>query len=153
MTLALKPLNDYAALSELYADPYIARVGHDHRPASPIDHPDASYLGAYVRNRLVGAFLVIESSWVELDLHALLTRKALPYCRELGRMCLDWCFSRQDLQRVTAYILEGLESAKNYCLKLGFVVEGFRRNVCLKNGQPIGIHILGMTREDWRAAQ
>lgn len=147
--LALKPLNDQAALRALYRDPYIARVGHDHRPAEPIDHPSANYLGAYVSGHLVGAFLVIESGWIELDLHALLTRKALPHCRTLGRMCLAWAFGRQEIQRVTAYVIEGLEAAKNYCLKLGFVAEGFRRSACQQGGRLLGVHVLGMTRRDW----
>jgi hypothetical protein len=151
-TLALKPINDAAALQALCADPYIARVGHDHRPAAPISHPDVSYVGAYVGGEFVGAFVVIESGWVELDVHALLTKKALPSCRELGRMFLAHCFARLEIQRVTAYVLEGLESARNYCLKLGFVIEGFRRAVCIKAGRLTGVHVLGLTRADWEAA-
>lgn len=151
-TLAIEPVNDAEALHALCADPYIARAGHDHRPVAPIDHPDVSYLGAYVDGEFVGAFVVIESGWVELDLHALLTKKARPSCRELGRMCLSICFARPEVQRVTAYVLEGLDSARNYCLKLGFVVEGFRRAVCIKEGRLTGVHVLGLTRADWEAA-
>jgi hypothetical protein len=150
--LRLLPLNDKAALADLYRDPYIARVGHDHRPAAPIEHPAASYLGAWVGDSLVGAFLVIESGFIEWDVHALLTRRALPWCRDFGRMCLAWCFGHEVVQRVTAYVIEGLEAARNYCLKLGFVVEGFRRDAVSVGGQLVGLHVLGMTRRDWTAA-
>lgn len=148
-TIELKPLADLAALSSLYADPYIARVGHDHRGASPINHPAASYLGAYVDGEFVGAFLVIESGYIELDLHALLARRALPYSRRLGRLCLAMAFARAEVQRVTAYVIEDLRSAFNYCLKLGFQSEGMRRDACMKGGKLYGVHVLGMTRNDW----
>lgn len=149
--LTIKLLDDQAALNALYADPWISKVGHDHRPASPIIHPAARYLGAYVHGKLVGAFLVIESGFIELDLHALLTRRAVAWSRQLGRLCLDYAFSLPHIQRVTANVLEGLESARNYCLKLGFKYEGFKRNVAQRGGQLIGLHVLGMTRAEWSA--
>lgn len=152
--LELKPLNDEAAIAALHADPYIARVGHDHRPSSPVLHPAARYIGAYAYSRLVGAFLVIESGFIEWDVHALLAKRALPYSRTLGRMLLAHLFEAySELQRVTAYVIEGLTSARNYCLKLGFVDEGMRRACCMQNGNLLGVHTLGMTRNDWENQQ
>jgi len=147
--LSLQPLTDQASLFALYSDPYIARVGHDHRPAAPIIHPAASYLGAYVDGVLVGAFLIIESGFIELDLHALLRRSALPYSRALGYLCIARAFANSAIQRVTAYVIEGLTSALNYCTKLGFMVEGFRRDACVQGGKLKGVHVLGLTRQDW----
>lgn len=152
-TIELKPLADMAVLASLYADPYIARVGHDQRPAAPIDHPAARYVGAYVDGVLVGAFLVIESGFIELDLHALLTRAALPYSRRMGRLCLALAFASSEIQRVTAYVIEDLRSAANYCRKLGFVFEGTRRDACIKEGKLLGVHIFGMTRKDWEGGR
>lgn len=139
------------AIGAICADPYVARAGHDHRPTAPISHPSVSYLGAYAYGELVGAFLVIKSGFIEWDLHSLLTRKALPWCRDLGRLCLSWCFGHKAIERVTAYVIEGLETAKNYCLRLGFVIEGFRRNAAKVNGEFRGVHVLGMTRAEWEA--
>jgi len=147
--LELHPLTDEYALAELYRDPYIARVGHDDRPATLIDHPAVRYLGAHVNGILVGAFLVIESGFIELDLHALLQRRALPYSRALGRLCLGHAFSNPVIERVTAYVIEGMNAARNYCIKLGFKVEGLRRNACRQNGRLLGVHVLGMTRNEW----
>lgn len=146
---ALKQITDSVLIDALYADPYIARVGHDHRPASRIDHPAAKYLGAYVGDKLMGTFLVIQSGFIEIDVHALLTRAALPYSRVFGQLFLATAFFESGIQRVTAYVLEGLTSARNYCLKLGFKDEGFRRDACLKDGKLVGVHVLGMTRTDW----
>jgi len=150
--LSVEPLSDLDAVSAICADPYVARAGHDHRPVAAIDHPNAHYLGAYVEGSLVGAFLVIESGWIELDLHALLTRKALAWCRELGRLCIAWCFGHPMVQRVTAQVIEGLEAARNYCRRLGFVDEGFRRDAAMVGGELRGVYVLGLTRRQWGEA-
>lgn len=151
--LSLRPLTDQSAIEGLYADPYIARVGHDHRPASPIVHPDCHYLGAYRDSELMGAFLIIESGWVEWDVHALLKREALRWSRDFGAMCLARMFENRSLARVTAQVIEGLESAKNYCLRLGFRLEGFRRDALMVGGKLRGVYVLGMTRRDWMGVQ
>ncbi len=149
MLLELQPLADQGALASLYRDPYISRIGHDDRPAAPIQHPHVHYLGARVDGELVGAFLIIESGFIEVDVHALLTRRALPHSRALGRLCIAQAFANPEIERVTAYVIEGLTAARNYCLKLGFQSEGFRRSACRQNGQLLGVHILGMTRNEW----
>jgi hypothetical protein len=135
-------------LMEVYSDPYITKVGHDHRPAAPIEHPNAMYLSAWVGNSFAGAFLVIRQSAVELELHALLKKPFLKYSRNLGVACLTWAFA-QPILRVTAYIIEGLEAAKNYCIKLGFKEEGRMRCACVQGGIVKDIYMLGMTRQDW----
>lgn len=147
--LELQPLADQGALASLFLDPYIARVGHDDRPAAPIAHPHVHYLGARVDGDLVGAFMIIESGFIEVDVHALLTRRALPHSRELGRLCLAQAFANLQIERVTAYVIEGLTTARNYCLKLGFQPEGFRRSACRQQGHLLGVHILGITRSEW----
>jgi hypothetical protein len=137
-------------LMEVYSDPYISRIGHDHRPAAPIQHPNATYLSAWVDGKFSGAFIAIKASPVELELHALLKKSAIKQSRHLGLSFLAWAFA-QPILRVTAYIIQGLETAKNYCIKLGFKIEGCRRCACLQNGVVKGVYVLGMTRQDWRA--
>jgi len=135
-------------LRALYADPYIARVGHDHRPAAPIAHPQVVYLSAWVAGRFAGAFLAIRGA-VDYELHALLYRWARPWSRELGKACIRWAFSHP-IQRVSVQIVEGLETVRNYCLKLGFKPEGIKRQACMQNGVPKDIYMLGMLRsESW----
>jgi hypothetical protein len=135
-------------LQEVYADPYIARVSHDHSPAEPILHSTATYLSAWVGNVFAGAFLAIRFSPVELELHALLKKSALPHSRELGQKFLEWAFSHSIL-RVTTHIIEGLETAKNFCLKLGFKEEGRLRHACVQGGIIKDVYCLGMLREEW----
>jgi hypothetical protein len=147
--LELQPFSDPGALAPLFLDPYIARVGHDDRPAAPIEHPHVHYLGARVDGDLVGAFMVIESGFIEVDVHALLARRALLHSREFGRLCLAHIFANPVIERVTAYVIDGLTAARNYCLKLGFQIEGLRRNACRQNGRLLGVHVLGITRNEW----
>ena len=149
--LTLTPIEDFEALDAIYADPWVSKVGHDHRPASPIKHPAARYLGAYVHGKLVGAFLIIESGFIDVDMHALLLRRAVAWSREFGRMCLDNIFANPVIERVNALVLEGLESALNYAVKIGFKPEGFRRNAAMRDGKLVGIYMLGITRAEWGA--
>lgn len=133
----------------VYDDPYIQRIGHDYRHADVIDHPLAHYYVASVDGVPVGAFLVIHSCFIEADVHALLTKKALQHSRALGLLLLDKVFRDYQISRVTAQVIQGLEKAVNYCKKLGFSYEGMKRNACKRNGQLIGVHFLGVTRQDW----
>jgi RimJ/RimL family protein N-acetyltransferase len=93
--------------------------------------------------------MVIRQSAVELELHALLKKSFVKHSRDLGSACLAWAFGHPIL-RVTAYIIEGLETAKNYCLKLGFKEEGRRRCACVQGGIVKDVYVLGMTRQEWR---
>lgn len=137
-------------LRALCEDPYIAKVGHDHRPLKPIDHPAAVYLSAWVGDSFAGAFLAIRGK-VDFELHALLQRWAMPWSRELGRLCLVWAFSHP-INRVTALVIDGLDTARNYCLKLGFKCEGVKRGACMQNGVAKDVHMLGMLRSEFMGA-
>jgi len=136
-------------LKEVYSDPYIMRISPDGPAMTPVLHPLATYVSAWVDDEFVGAFLSIRYSAHEIESHALLKKEAIKHSRQLGQMFLDWAFM-QGVLRVTAHVYEYLEAAKNYCIKLGFQIEGFRRSAELKNGKPIGVYMLGITRQEWR---
>lgn len=135
-------------ISAVYADPYISgRVWHDHRPAGPIDHPLAQYLAATVDDEFVGAFLAIKKTAIEIEWHSLLHKRALPWSRDLGKLFLRWAFD-QGAERVSAPIIEGIESAMNYGLRLGMTHEGTMRCACLQGGILKSVYLLAMTRQD-----
>ena len=152
MSIAVRPLTDPQIIFDLYQSPEFSVVSHDHRPVSPVFHQLASYLGAYVGKVLAGVFLLIRFSPLEVEVHALILRKFIRQSRILGRACLAHVFAQPGVARATAYVIEGLESAKNYCLKLGFQQEGFRRTACAKDGILLGVHVMGITRQDWEVA-
>jgi len=136
-------------LAQTYTDPLMSRVSDDGQQMYPVFHELAQYLSAWVDDVFVGAYLVIRYSRFEYEAHSLLTTKATLHARKLGALLLEWVFGHDEVLRVTGYIRDGLTSAINHCLRMGFVREGFRRNAVLCNGVPTGIHILGITREDW----
>lgn len=140
-----------AELAEVYADPYIARIRHDSSKPGPVLHPLATYYSATVNGAFAGVFLVIRYSLREIEIHALLLKKAVKWSRELGELVIDEAFSHPEVLRITAHILADLVSAKNYCLKLGFKMEGVRRAACVKNGKITDVHMLGLLRNEWRA--
>lgn len=137
-------------LQEIYSDPFIARAGHDHRAFQPIIHPLASYLTASVNDMFAGAFLAIRSSHFEIEAHALIKQAFIKESRELGHEFLSWAFSIDGVQRVSANIREGLGSVRNYCLKLGFKQEGFKRQALMHCGRVEGIYMMGITKQYWR---
>ncbi len=147
--LKVELVNDFDAIKKIYEDPYTKRAAHDNRPHEPIEHPDVYYFGAYIDAELVGVFIMIDSNFIDVDVHSLLTRKAMRHCRELGQLCIDLIFSNPDIHRLTGWIMEGLESALNYDLKIGFKYEGFKEKSVMKNGKLIGVHMVGLTRDDW----
>lgn len=135
-------------LFEVYSDPYISRVSHDHRPASPIFHELVTYLSAWVDGQFAGLFLAIKNSPIDFEIHSLLKKQFVKYSRTLGARALDWAFSNQIL-RVSTFVIEGFESAMNYCIKVGFSVEGVRKSACVQNGVVKNVYCLGITRAEW----
>ncbi len=152
MQTAVRPIENKDVISALYEAPEFQVVAHDHRGAEPVFAPFAKYLGAYVDGKLAGLFLILESGFIEVDLHAFILRRFVRQARDLGRACLAYVFADGVIQRATAYVIDGLDSAVNYCLKLGFKREGVRRDACLKGGVLRPVHVLCITRADWEAA-
>lgn len=136
-------------MQSLYADPFISRIGDDACPAQPIHHPLVTYLSARIDGEFAGAYICVKFTDQEFELHSLLMKKATRYSRRLGDLVLRWAFSHPAVLRVTGYIRDGIPTAINHCLKMGFEYEGFRREALLVNGEPKGIHILGLTRKEW----
>ncbi len=138
-------------LAQIYADPFMSRIADDGQQMYPVFHELAQYLSAWIDGVFVGAYLVIRYSPTEYEAHSLLMRAATKQSRALGALLLEWIFGHDSVLRVTGYIRDGLTSAINHCLLMGFTYEGFRRNAVLYNGIPTGIHILGITRQEWVA--
>lgn len=136
-------------LEALYADPLIARTGYDRSPAAPVSHPLARYLSARVDGKFVGAYLVIECSDFEYEVHTYLLRESVRHSRELGALLIEWVFSHSSVLRLTGLIPENIHSALNHAVKMGFKYEGFRRDAIMIDGEPKGIHMVGITRRDW----
>ena len=147
LTEGITPENLHA----IYSSPKNARVGNDGQAMYPVFHPLALYLSAWVNGVFSGAYLTIRYSDFEYEVHSLLSRRAVMQSRNFGRLLLGWVFSHYPVTRCTGYIAEGIESARNHCLNMGFKQEGFRRDAIMVNGKPKGLYVMGITRSEWCA--
>jgi len=138
-------------LNDLYADPYIQQVGHDLRPASPVYHPLATYLSAFVNGVFAGAFLLIRAAKNDFEIHSLLKKEFVRHSRALGSMAVEWAFRDPSVNRVTALIVDWLPKAVNFAKKVGFTHEGVKRGGVIKNGKPRDIIMLGMLRSEYKS--
>lgn len=136
-------------LSTLYADSFVERICDDGMTFTPIVHPLVTYLSAFNGREFLGAYIVVKFSDYEYEAHSLLMKKATRYSRSLGELLVEWVFSHDKVMRITGYVREGIQTAVNHCLKMGFQLEGFRRDALLVNGEAKGIHVLGLTRKEW----
>ena len=138
-------------LVEVYSDPFVARIAHDHRKHYPVFSPAATYLSAWVDGQFVGLYLAIKASEIELDVHVLLKKQATRHSRALGAAFLAWCFSNPMIIRLTGYIPDWIPAMRNHSEKMGFTYEGTMRNVQIKDGKPRGLWIMSLLREEWEA--
>lgn len=137
-------------LSDVYSNDYIIKnIMQDGREFKPIEHPLVTYYSALVDNCFVGCFMHIQFTKYEVELHSLLTKSALAESRELGKLMINKTFEDENVLRITANILGDLKKSINYCKKLGFELEGIKKDCVFKNGIITNIHILGLTREKW----
>lgn len=140
---------DPAILVDLYADPLIQRVGDDLHPAGPVDHELAEYVSVFNDDEFVGAFLVIDFSAYEYEVHVLLQKSATKASREACRLLLDMLFSDENKQRVTGWVGAHIPTSVNYCKRMGLEVEGQKRNAIRIDGVPMDVVMVGITREKW----
>jgi len=136
-------------LNSIYSDDYIVKaIKQDNRDFKPVNHPLATYYSAFIDNIFIGAFLHIQHSINEVELHSLLKKSAIKYSRELGNMIIKKTFEDKNITRITANIISTIKTALNYCLILGFKTEGIKRNACYKNGILTDIFIMGIIKSD-----
>lgn len=138
-----------ALLASLYADPYILRAGNDNHAISAVKHPLVEHWSAWADGLFMGCLVCVKYTKTETEFHARLLKAAIPFSREIGREAMRIVFSDQNVMRVTCYVMQGLEKAKNYCLRLGFSLEGIKRDAVTKNGLPRDVYMLGITRKDY----
>ena len=66
---------------------------------------------------------------------------------------IDYVFDTLKLEKLNCEVIESNRAVVRMHQKFGFVEEGFRRSNIVKNGERIGVHFLGLTRADWKAAR
>ncbi len=62
---------------------------------------------------------------------------------------INFIFDTLKMDKLNCEVIEGNETVVKLHKKFLFQEEGFRRSNILKNGVRIGVHFLGLTKEDW----
>jgi len=62
---------------------------------------------------------------------------------------IDFLFDQYDIEKLNCEVIETNPSVVKLHKKFGFIEEGFRRSNIIKNEKRIGVHFLGLTKEDW----
>jgi len=62
---------------------------------------------------------------------------------------IDFVFNNLDMQKLNCEVIEGNDSVVKLHKKFLLKDEGFRNSNIIKEGKCIGVHFLGLTKEDW----
>lgn len=62
---------------------------------------------------------------------------------------INFVFNVLEMQKLNCEVIEGNSSVVKLHKKFLFKDEGFRKSNIIKSGERIGVHFLGLTREDW----
>lgn len=135
----------------LYSDPLILRTGDDNHSAQPIDHPLLKYVSVFVGGDFVGAYILIEFSHCEREAHCFLLKSAVRFSHEISRLFLAHVFNDDDVTRLTGWVRDDLVEAINHNKKMGFVIEGRKRDSVRLDGKLRDLVLMGITRKDWEA--
>lgn len=135
---------------ELYSDESMRKLSHDHFELRHICHPMVKYYSVFSYGEFMGAYMVIESSPIDFEAHMMLLPKIGVYQRKATRMMADILFEKTD--RITTVIIDGMETAKNHVKKIGFKLEGIKRESFQVNGVKKDGYIYGLLKTDLKGA-
>ena len=65
------------------------------------------------------------------------------------RSFIDFAFERVELEKLNGTVLEGNNRTVSFYHKFGFEEEGFRQSDIVKDGERIGVHLLGLRKHLW----
>jgi len=62
---------------------------------------------------------------------------------------IEYAFDRLKLEKLNCEVIETNASVLKFHERFGFTEEGFRRSNVVKNNSRVGVHFLGLTKEEW----
>lgn len=111
-------------------------------------HENISYLGAYIDDELVGIYRLKDNAMIDCEIHFAMLKKAIEYQRQFCLKCIKHVFDL-GYARITVSATDYARKMVNLVLKLGFILEGKKREACFYNGVFYDEYILGMLKRDW----
>lgn len=143
---------DPQQLAQVYADSRIvAALSRDGNKPQPLVHPLVKYWSAWIEGRFAGAFMTVRQSVADVEVHSLLLRSARRYSRALAAIMMRTLFADPQVRRLTAWVCSDLSLVINFLRRLGFTLEGVRREACSRDGYAVDALMFGLLRPDWSA--
>lgn len=137
----------------VYNDAYIQNsIKQDDKQITQIIHPLVTYISCYNNNEFLGCFIKISQSDIETEGHSLLLKQGIRYSRKLLSLFIEFCFC-ENIERMTTFIPNDLQTVVNFCLKSGWKIEGIKRNAIIKNNQPVNVIMMGILRKEFLCHQ
>lgn len=149
MALSIEETYDEDLVNSFYADNFIYNgVKRDGVQTGFRSHPAIHYLLCSIDGKKAGFFIAVESSEIDWEMHACLTKWATPHSRKLAQMAIDWVWAHGPI-RITVPVVS--RSTVNFCKRLGFEIEGVRRNGAMIDGTLHDVTFLGLLK--WASFQ
>ena len=146
MALSIEETYDEELINSFYADKFIYNgVKRDGVQTGFREHPAIHYLLCSIDGKKAGFFIAVESSEIDWEMHACLMKWATPHSRTLAQMAIDWVWERGPI-RITVPVVS--RSTVNFCKRLGFEIEGVRRNGAMIDGMLRDVTFLGLLKWD-----
>lgn len=121
-------------LKKVYQNEYVLSAFGELHTREPLKSDFVKYHSCYADGNFVGCFLEIMRSPIESEVHSLLFKSAAKHCRELALIFIRQLFDSKPIARVCTQVMYIHRSVINFCLKIGFKIEGFKQNADLKDG-------------------
>jgi hypothetical protein len=121
-------------LQQVYQNDYVLSAFGELHTREPIKSDFVKYHSCYVNGNFVGCFLEIIRSPIESEMHSLLFKSAAIHCRKLALIFIHQLFESKPIARICTHVMHIHRSVINFCLKIGFKIEGFKQNADLKDG-------------------
>ena len=131
----------------VYSHHSMQKIKHDHAELGYIDHPMVDYYSCFIDDEFVGCYIVAKISPIDYEVHMLLLPTEVKRHRELGLKMATILFEETD--RISTIIIDGMNSAKNYVKKLGFKLEGVKREAFEQNCIKKDAYLYGLLKKDF----
>lgn len=146
MALSIEETYDEELINSFYADKFIYNgVKRDGVQTGFRSNPAIHYLLCSIDGKKAGFFIAVESSEIDWEMHACLMKWATPHSRSLAQMAINWVWAHDPI-RITVPVVA--RSTVNFCKRLGFEIEGVRRNGAIIDGTLHDVTFLGLLKWD-----
>lgn len=146
--ISIRPTKDKAYINYIYANDFIKnRIHQDGLSLRYIEDPSIRYLKASIDGEDCGFFLT-RVGMPDFEAHVCLLPRATLQSRQLGHLFIAWCFSH-GAHRLTAPVSSMNRSVVNYCKRLGFEIEGIKKEAINSNGVFYDEFIMGLTKDSY----